>query len=285
MSVLMLLLPALGWGFLPLAIQIIGGNTKNQIFGTAMGTMVASMGVLVALHGVHISTADFIKAALAGAFWICGQIGQYVAYENIGASKTMPLSTGLQLIGTSLIGVLMFGEWSTTSAKTLGFIGIAMLVIGVFLTSYTQKGDKQGKNVKTTYTVLILTTVGYLIYNTIPRGMESSGLSIFFPESVGMLIGVLIYLFATRDLHAVVEKKSWENVISGLIFSVAAISYIFSVKENGVNTAFVVGQVSVVISTLGSLIFLHERKTRRELIFTILGLIVIVGGAIVTTIN
>ncbi|WP_369395626.1 GRP family sugar transporter [Lentilactobacillus senioris] len=36
---------------------------------------------------------------------MCGQIGQYVAYRNIGGvSKTMPVSSGLQLIGTSLIG-------------------------------------------------------------------------------------------------------------------------------------------------------------------------------------
>lgn len=283
MGLVWLLLPALGWGVLPLAIAIIGGNTKNQIFGTAMGTMVASLGV-IAVIGVHISAKDFLLAALAGAFWIAGQIGQYIAYRNIGVSKTMPVSTGLQLIGTSLIGVLIFGEWSGTTAKIFGFIGIALLVIGVFLTSYTQKGDKQGVNVKTTYTVLVLTTVGYLVYNTIPKAMTSSGLSIFFPESVGMVVAVLIYLAFTRDLKAIKEPKSWENIISGLIFSVAAITYIFSVRENGVNTAFVVGQLSVVLSTLGSLIFLHEHKTKRELAFTIIGLIVIVTGAVITTV-
>lgn len=284
MGLLWLFLPALGWGLLPFSIALIGGSTKNQIFGTAMGTLVASLGV-IAVMGVHISGKDFIMAALAGAFWISGQVGQYIAYQNIGVSKTMPVSSGLQLIGTSLIGVLIFGEWSTPVAKTMGFIGIGLLVLGVFLTSYTQKGDKQGNNVKATYTVLVLTTIGYLVYNTIPKGMSSSGLAIFFPESVGMVIAVLIYLTFSHDLKALKEVKSWEQIVSGLVFSLAAITYIFSVKENGVNTAFVVGQLSMVLSTLGSLIFLHEHKTTRELIFTIIGLALIVTGAIVTTIN
>lgn len=284
MGLVWLFLPALGWGILPLSIAIIGGNTKNQIFGTAMGTIVASLGV-IAVIGVHISVQDFILAALAGVFWISGQIGQYIAYQNIGVSKTMPVSTGLQLIGTSLIGVIIFSEWNSPMAKILGFVGIALLVLGVFLTSYSEKGDKEGTNVKYTYTVLVLTTIGYLIYNTLPKGMSSSGLAIFFPESVGMIVAVIVYLAITNSLKTLKDPKSWQHIISGLIFSVAAITYIFSVKENGVNTAFVVGQISVVLSTLGSLIFLHESKTKRELAFTIVGLLVIVGGAIVTTIN
>ncbi len=47
----------------------------------------------------------------------------------------MPLSTGLQLIGTSLIGVFAFGEWSGTSNKVFGFLAIAILVGGAYLTS------------------------------------------------------------------------------------------------------------------------------------------------------
>lgn len=284
MTLVWLFLPALAWGILPLAIAKIGGNTKNQIFGTAVGTLIASLFV-ISFEGLHITNHNFILAMLAGAFWIGGQLGQYTAYQNIGVSKTMPVSTGLQLIGTSLIGVLIFGEWPTTTAKLLGFLGILLLVLGVFLTAYTEQKDNTQQNTRQTYLVLILTTVGYLIYNTLPKAMSASGLAIFFPESVGMVIAVLIYLIITRSLNVVVQVKSWLNVISGLIFSVAAITYIFSVHDNGVNTAFVVGQLSVVLSTIGSIVLLKEHKTRRELIATILGLIVIVTGAVITTIR
>ncbi len=74
------------------------------------------------------------------------------------------------------------------------------------------------------------------------------------------------------------------NMIGGLIFSIAAVSYIFSVRDNGVNTAFIVSQVSVVISTLGGMLVMHENKSRREMVFTLTGLVLIIGGAVVTSI-
>ncbi len=57
-----------------------------------------------------------------------------------------------------------------------------------------------------------------------------------------------------------------------------------SVRDNGVNTAFVVSQLSVVISTLGGMLVLGEKKSKKGYIFTISGLILIFVGAILTTI-
>ena len=44
-----------------------------------------------------------------------------------------------------------------------------------------------------------------------------------------------------------------------------------------------VSQLSVVLSTLGGMVFLHERKSKRELVLTLSGLVLIVIGAVVTT--
>nr|SFZ88891.1 glucose uptake protein [Loigolactobacillus rennini] len=286
MTILLTLIPALAWGILPLAVARIDGKPINQIFGTAVGTLIVSLFVVLFLQP-NVDLKSFIMAALAGAFWIVGQLGQYSGYKAIGVSQTMPISTGLQLIGTSLIGVILFGEWASTSAKILGFLGIILLIIGSSLTAITDKADlPSGGTAARTKTIimLILTTIGFLVYNAIPKAMSDSGLAIFFPESVGMIIMVLVYILFTKQPHVLKEKASWQSVIAGFIFSIAAITYILSVKANGVNLAFVISQLSVVISTLGGMIFLHESKSKRELTFTIIGLILIVGGAITTTV-
>lgn len=286
MTILLTLIPALAWGILPLAVARIDGKPINQIFGTAVGTLIVSLFVVLFLQP-NVDLKSFIMAALAGAFWIVGQLGQYSGYKAIGVSQTMPISTGLQLIGTSLIGVILFGEWASTSAKILGFLGIILLIIGSSLTAITDKADlPSGGTAARTKTIimLILTTIGFLVYNAIPKAMPDSGLAIFFPESVGMIIMVLVYILFTKQPHVLKEKASWQSVIAGFIFSIAAITYILSVKANGVNLAFVISQLSVVISTLGGMIFLHESKSKRELTFTIIGLILIVGGAITTTV-
>lgn len=282
MNIVLMLLPAIAWGILPLAVARVNGRPINQIFGTAIGTLIVSIVVFLVMRPT-ISVTSFILAALAGGFWIIGQLGQYNAYRSIGVSQTMPISTGLQLIGTAFIGVLIFGEWASLNAKIFGVIGILLLIIGVSLTA--KKDNKtSGNNQTSTVIMLVLTTIGFLVYNSIPRAMTSSGLAIFLPESVGMVIAVLLYIIFTRQPQVLKEKASWQSLLAGFIFSIAAITYILSVRDNGVNSAFVVSQLSVVLSTIGGMVFLHESKTRHELLLTIIGLILIVGGAIVTTI-
>ncbi|WP_125714216.1 GRP family sugar transporter [Companilactobacillus kedongensis] len=282
MNIVLMLLPAIAWGILPLTVARINGKPINQILGTAVGTLTVSIVVFLVMRPT-ISIISFLLAALAGGFWIIGQLGQYNAYRSIGVSQTMPISTGLQLIGTAFIGVLIFGEWASVNAKIFGVIGILLLIIGVFLTARKDKGDQHSTQTETLI-MLVLTTIGFLVYNSIPRAMTSSGLAIFLPESVGMVVAVLLYITFTHQPQVLREKASWQSLVAGFIFSIAAITYILSVRDNGVNSAFVVSQLSVVLSTIGGMIFLHEKKSRHELTLTIIGLILIVGGAIITTI-
>lgn len=285
MSIIYMLIPALAWGVLPLAVARIKGKPINQILGTTVGTLIVGL-ITLPFIKLNIDTKTFWMAALAGAFWVIGQLGQYTGYAKVGVSETMPISTGLQLIGTSLVGVVIFGEWGSTSAKIWGFIGIALLIIGAILTSVSDAGTSEGNKSNQTGTIIMLvcTTLGFIVYNAIPRALSASGIAIFFPESVGMVLAVLVYLVFTRQLGELKAKSSWQSLIAGFIFSIAALGYIMSVRDNGVNTAFVVSQLSVVISTLGGMLVLGEKKSKKGYIFTISGLILIFVGAILTTI-
>ncbi|WEE35402.1 GRP family sugar transporter [Lactiplantibacillus paraplantarum] len=283
MNIVWMLLPAIAWGVLPLIVSQLGGRPINQIFGTAVGTLIASLVVQLIVHPA-INVTSFIMAMIAGAFWIVGQLGQYTGYANVGVSKTMPISTGLQLVGTSLVGVFLFGEWSTTISKLVGGLGVLLLVIGVIMTSIQDRQEATGGgNQRRTIVMLIVTTIGFIVFNAIPKALSASGIAIFLPESVGMMVAVIVYMLVRGQGRIMAERASWLNIIGGLVFSVASLTYIVSVSQNGVNTAFVVSQLSVVLSTLGGMVFLHERKSRRELALTLSGLVLIVIGAVVTT--
>lgn len=285
MTVFWLLLPVLAWGILPVVVSKLGGEPVNQIFGTALGTLIVGLVVEVVLRPT-INRISFIWAMLAGVFWIVGQLGQYTSYANIGVSKTMPISTGLQLVGTALVGVVIFGEWPTLMDKVIGSLGILILILGSVMTStHDHQDDGKANNQQRTITMLILTTLGFVIFNAIPKALSASGVAIFLPESIGMSLAVLLFSTLKRNFKQVVkEKSSWRNLMGGFIFSIASLAYILSVNDNGVNTAFVVSQLSVVISTIGGLLVLKEYKSHRELLFTVAGLILVITGAIVTTI-
>ncbi|AVK60920.1 sugar transporter [Lactobacillus sp. CBA3605] len=282
MKLILTLVPAIAWGALPLAVSRIKSNPRNQIFGTAVGALLVGLLTVLVIRPA-VTTTDFMLGMVAGAFWVLGQVGQYNAYQAIGVARTMPLSTGLQLIGTTLIGVIIFGEWHSAAAKLLGFIGILLLVLGIVLTSVHQPTQTTGRSHQALVT-LVFTTIGYWVYSAIPKVASTSGIALFLPEAVGMVLAVLIYLLVTHDFRVIKEPASWQTMIAGVFFSIGAIAYIYSVSLNGVNIAFVVSQLSVVISTLGGLLFLHEARHGRALVLTLLGLGLIVVGAVLTTV-
>ena len=78
---------------------------------------------------------------ISGAFWALGQGYQLKSVSLIGVSKTMPISTGLQLVGTTLFSAIFLGEWSTSTQVILGLVAMVLLVVGITLTSIKGKND------------------------------------------------------------------------------------------------------------------------------------------------
>ena len=286
MNYLFLFIPAIGWGLMPLFVAgVKKSNIYHQIVGSVLGAFL--FGVVVTLiKRPAFNMTSFLLAMVAGAAWVVGQCGQYYSYSKIGVSETMPLSTGLQLIGVPLVGVLIFGEWASTQAKLFGFLGILALVVGVAFTSFTDKGTAEGnkQNQTSTMIILALTTLGYITSSSIPKALKGDGVMIFLGQTIGMMIATFIYIVATKQLKVLKEKESYQVIPAGVIFAIAALSYIISVQMNGVNLAFVMSQLCVVISTLGGIVFLHEQKTKKGYIYTAIGLVLIVAGAVLTSV-
>ncbi len=286
MNYLFLFIPAIGWGLMPLFVAgVKKSNIYHQIVGSVLGAFL--FGVVVTLiKRPAFNMTSFLLAMVAGAAWVVGQCGQYYSYSKIGVSETMPLSTGLQLIGVPLVGVLIFGEWASTQAKLFGFLGILALVVGVAFTSLTDKGTAEGnkQNQTSTMIILALTLLGYITSSSIPKALKGDGVMIFLGQTIGMMIATFIYIVATKQLKVLKEKESYQVIPAGVIFAIAALSYIISVQMNGVNLAFVMSQLCVVISTLGGIVFLHEQKTKKGYIYTAIGLVLIGAGAVLTSV-
>ncbi len=280
MGIIWALLPVIFWGVMPLIVKKIGGRPTNGILGTATGALIVGIVIQLIAHPQAISLEMFLISMFTGACWVIGQVGQFASYNLISVTTTMPISTALQLIGTSLIGVFVFGEWQSTLSKVIGFGDIILLIVGVALTTV---GDKKEKNqhIKQGLIVLILTSIGYWIYSAVPKALNIDGTAMFLPQMLGAFLAAVIYVLFV-DRHTFVESKTWKNISAGILWGIAAFSYIIAAKILGIATAFTITQLCVVISTLGGIIFLHEHKTHRELGFTLFGLALVVIGGIVT---
>ncbi len=231
-----------------------------------------------------IGLIPFLVAVLSGACWSVGQFGQFASMKKIGVSNTMPLSTAFQLIGNTLIGVCIFHEWQGSKQLILGFFALALVIIGAMLTSITDKSS--GKLVAAKDVVfLLLTTIGYVIYSAFPRFpilAHADSVAIYLPETIGILLGVTVYQLITEGPKVFKQRGQYANILSGLLWGIAGLSYIFGARAIGITVAFIFSQLNVILSTLGGIYVLHEQKSPFEMRYTMIGLLLVVIGAVMT---
>ncbi|MGV0168436.1 GRP family sugar transporter [Furfurilactobacillus sp. WILCCON 0119] len=283
MNLLVGLIPALAWGVLPLVVTKIGGRPVNQILGTTFGTLLVAFIVWLFVQPA-LSGGQFVLTVLSGAAWAMGQYLQYVAFQRVGVAKAMPISTGLQLVGTSLLGVVAFGEWSSRASLIIGLVALVVIVIGIVLTTIDSRSTSAMAHgsVWSTVGLFALSTVGYVGYSALPRVANVSGWQGFLPQGLGMAATALVVALVMVGPSALRQRVTWLSLVDGLIFSVAALTYLISAQKNGIATGFTLSQMNVVLATLGGIVLLHERRSPRGLAWTLIGLaLVVVGGVMI----
>lgn len=288
MNILIGLLPALFWGILPLCVSKIGGRPTQQIMGTTLGVLLVAILAAAFFLPVPGSAWAWLMCFLSGAFWAFGQMNQYRAFTQIGVSKTMPLSTGMQLAGTSLMGVLVFGEWAGAKAKLIGTAALVLITLGTWLTT-KQENPRAGAggNMKAGIITLLISTIGYVGYSFFPNFTDIPGREKFLPQAAGMAVSAVLLSLLEKDGSRPWDKKTLQNLIGGVVFSGAALTYLISIEpaRNGVATGFTLSQMNVVISTLGSIYLLGEKKTPKEMRAVFIGLTLVVAGGIIIGLN
>ncbi|WP_424577954.1 GRP family sugar transporter [Bacillus cereus] len=278
MDILLAVLPALFWGSIVLFNVKLGGGPYSQILGTTLGALVFSIGVYIFIKPVLTPMVINI-GIISGLFWALGQANQLKSIDLIGVSKTMPISTGMQLVSTTLFGVIVFHEWSTTTSVVLGVLALLCIIIGIVLTSLQskeEKNDEQTGNFKKGIVILLISTLGYLVYVIIIRLFSIDGWSALLPQAIGMVLGGILLTFK----HQPFNKYAIRNIIPGLIWAAGNMFLFISQPRVGVATSFSLSQMGIVISTLGGIFILGEKKTKRQFIAIVIGIIFIIAAGI-----
>ncbi|GLB46690.1 glucose uptake protein [Philodulcilactobacillus myokoensis] len=287
MSLLISLIPAFLWGIQPLLLFKIKGNTIFQLLGTVYGTLIVSI-IIYFFNQPQFHLNAFFMCMLSGASWTFGQFTQYVGFKEIGIASGTPIATALQLIGNPLTGILLFNEWPTLFNKLFGFLSLSLIIIGGIIIARVNPQQTQKKQLKFKhgFWILFIGTFGYIGYSTFPKLANVGGTDAILPQAFGMVITAIIIAKVSRTYHAkkvLFDCQILDNLILGFVFGIAAFYYLVSVHVNGVANGFIITQMDVVISTLGGIVIFKEIKKIKAIIFTILGLILIIIGGIVTS--
>ena len=278
-GILYALVPMFAWGSIGFVSNKIGGKPNQQTLGMTLGALLFAFVVWLFVRP-EMSVSLWVFGIIGGMLWSMGQNGQFRAMQYMGVSVGNPLSSGAQLVFGSLIGAIVFGEWSKPIQYTLGIIALILLVIGFYFTS-KRDSDNAETNGMTDFgkgfRALTYSTVGYLSYAILFNNiMKFDALAVIFPMSVGMVLGAMIFMKFRIQFEPVVLK----NTLVGLMWGVGNIFMLLAAAKAGLAIAFSFSQLGVVISIVGGILFLGETKTRKEMRWLTIGIACFIVGAV-----
>ena len=281
--------PLLGWGLYPTIASKIGGRPVNQILGSTLGTLIFAF-VFALVNGMSLPTGmDLVFSILSGVGWAIAQIITFQSFTLIGSSRAMPITTAFQLLGASLWGVFALGDWPGMNAKLLGGLALVLIILGAWMTVWTEEKTQEKANVlKKAVLLLAVGEIGYWAYSAAPQATNIDGMHAFLPQAIGMLLVALVYsvILSVKDKEksALAEAVSYKHIFSGFFFAFAALTYLISAQPdmNGLATGFILSQTSVVLATLTGIWFLGQKKTKKVMTITIIGLVLILAAAAMT---
>ena len=275
-GILLALIPAVAWGSLVFVSVKLGGNAYSQTVGITIGSLLFAI-VIFFVKSPDLSLFVWGIGFISGVFWAVGQVNQLGSVKYIGVSKTVPISTGMQLIGTTLFGVLVFKEWTTTQTILIGSGAIIALIVGVILTSYTQKSqDNEHSQLKKGLITLVISSCGYIAYVVILRWFNIGGWEAILPQAIGMFIGAV----AITIRHKPFTKYTVRNILTGFMWAAGNLGLLLALPRIGVATSFSLSQTGIVISTLGGLFFLGEKKSKKQILLVVAGCVLIIFGGV-----
>ena len=243
-GVLFALVPLFAWGSIGLVANKLGGDANQQTLGMTLGAFVFAL--IVSLFRMPTLTWQiFLIGFIGGLFWAIGQFGQFNSMKYMGVSVASPLSAGSQLV------------------------------------------VKEGHNYTKGLIALTYSTLGYVLYVILFNNLavlwfnvHFDTLTIILPMSVGMIFGALVM----GRFKIKMEKYVYRNIIDGVMFGVGNIFMLMAASAAGNAIAFSFAQLGVIISTIGGILFLGKKKTKKELVYVGIGSVLFVTGAILLAI-
>lgn len=268
-------IPILSFGILPVIATWIGGKPVEQSTGVALGSTVFAIAVFL-IRQPELNSHIFLVGMFSGLFWAIGSIGQFMGLQYLGVSKSIPINNGGQIIGTSLLGVLL-GDWATFNAKVYGFSALALIIAGIIFTSY--KDGLNGPEPKWKKGILInlVSILGFTFYIGILKYYSIDGWSTLLPQSFGQIAGVILiaFIFFRKSPFT---RFAFRNSIGGIIWAVGNIALLISQMKIGLAISYPISQAAVIVSVFGGVFINKEYKSRKEWIATLAGMLLILGG-------
>ncbi|CAK8053513.1 GRP family sugar transporter [Eupransor demetentiae] len=304
LAILIALFPALFWGSVGIVSSKMGGTAAQQTLGMTVGALIFGLGTMffyVIPKGIYLGPQIWVVGIISGLVWAVGTAYQFLTFKEIGVSIGMPLSTAGQIIMNAIMAATLLGEWINVKMWLVGVVSIALVVVGATLISAPDKqAEKKATLDAKGFFYLALSTFGYMLYFALPNflakihyiepSVKNAGngvsymTSIVGPQAIGQVIGaILIAALIFHEREQMVEKPTWKNITTGLVWALGNIFMFISAADPkvGQTIATTFSQLGIIVGTLGGIYILHEKKTKGQMRNIFIGIALVIIGALI----
>ncbi|EHF02663.1 hypothetical protein HMPREF1008_00308 [Olsenella sp. oral taxon 809 str. F0356] len=295
LAILVGLVPAFGFGLMGCVSQLVGGSVANKQLGLALPTLPLAL-VMSLVRPVAWSSGLVVAAAIDGIAWSASEALLLYSFGILGVSRSVPVSTGVQLLGTSAIGVLFLGEWRGQSQLALGLLALVLVAAGVVLCSRedasaiesaASRPGHEGWSANARGMACVMLSAGLSVaYASTSSIFAVDALDLLLPQSLFMVASSFaVGLVSSKGRlvgspEAVLGRKTWENMLAGALFAIANACVLLSNQMNGLAVGWTLAQMNVIVSTVGGLVLLHEHRSARGLAFVVTGMALVAFGGV-----
>lgn len=241
-------------------------------FLMSVGILISGL-ILSVISGYSLSINIF--GLMSGTLWAIGNIISLTVFANLGLSKGGPLLSSIVILVSFLWGALFFAE--LPSGMLMGFLGIALIILGVVTVSSTG-GATTTLNVKKG---LIAGLFAGAIFGSqlVPvKWAQLDAGDYYFSMSVGIfLTASVIAVVKGMKLRTVALK---ESLISGVVWNVGNLAALISVSLIGLSKGFPISQSAVLISVLWGVYYFKEITQKKARLQVLIGALVLLSGVI-----
>lgn len=270
LQILIYCLPAFGWGLMPIIARKVGGNPVEQLIGTTIAALCFGLLINLVYH-VSYTKTGVIVSLISGIFWSFGQLLQFMALKESDVSKVMPVSNGTQLLFTSLSSGLILKEWQSALETGVALLVIILVIIAMVLFTKEVPRRQTSANLSLSSIIkLIGSSLCLTGYVTITNAFHVTGLMLFLPQAVGMILSATIIALVSKE-----EVNFWnitKNTTTGLSWAIANSSLFYAAAHLGLGLSYTISQLCIFVSIFGGVFILEEKKTKREAINLFLGI-------------
>ncbi|GAO41923.1 GRP family sugar transporter [Flavihumibacter petaseus] len=268
-------IPILSFGIVPVIATKMGGTAIDQAMGIALGGFIFALSAFLLLRPA-LTSQIFVIGAISGLCWAIGSVGQFIGMHHLGVSLSIPISCAGQIIGTSVLGMIL-GDWATAASKGYGITALILIIGGTALTSYKQQQAGQQLAWRKGLMANLISSLGFTAYAGLLKYYRIGGWESLLPQSMGQIAGVL--LIASLVFRRLPKgAAAGRNIFTGLVWAGGNLSLLLSTAKIGLAVAYPVSQAATIVSVLGGVFLNHEKKSRREWVSAIAGMLIIVAG-------